>query len=217
MVKLAIFDMDGTLLNTLADLAEACNHALRKGGFPVHTEDEYKNFVGRGPMHLIERALPEERRDSATVQKTRGDFSEYYEEHSLDSTKPYDGVDYAMKTAREAGVSIAVLSNKPDEYAVSLSEIFFPGLIDLPAGSKQGVPLKPDPSAGLEIMRHFGVSPEETVYIGDSGVDMQTGKRLGAYTVGVTWGFRPKNELQECGADVIIDNVEELIKILVDK
>lgn len=217
MFKLAIFDMDGTLLNTLADLAEACNHALSEGGFPVYKVDEYKDFIGRGPMYLVEQALPEANRDDATLKKTREAFSAYYDKHSLDFTKPYDGVADAIKSAREAGVSIAIWSNKPNEFAVNLSEKFFAGLIDLPVGSKEGVPLKPDPAVGVEIMRHFGVSPDETVYIGDSGVDMQTGKGLGAYTVGVTWGFRPKDELQKCGADVIVDNVEQLIKILIDK
>lgn len=217
MFKLAIFDMDGTILDTLIDLAEACNHALRKGGFPVHEVDEYRNFVGRGPAYLVEQALPADNRDGATVKKTREAFAEYYEAHDMDATKPYDGVIGAMESIREAGVGVAVLSNKPHGYAIHLSEVYFPGLIDLSVGSRDGVPLKPDPAPGLEIMRHFGASPDETVYIGDSGVDMQTGKRLGAYTVGVSWGFRPKSELQEQGADVIIDKVDELCKIIVDK
>lgn len=209
--------MDGTLIDTLTDLADACNHALRKGGFPVHPTDAYKEFIGRGPLNLIRGALPEENRGEETVRTVRGFFHEYYSAHSEDNTKPYRGVTEAIKKLREAGVRIAVCSNKYHDDAVKMSETYFPELIDMTVGFRDGMKLKPDPEACIGIMKRFGASRKETVYIGDSGVDMQTGRNLGVTTIGVAWGFRPKKELEDQGAEVIIDKAEELPQIVLDK
>lgn len=217
MFKLAIFDLDGTLLNSLDDLAAACNFALSKAGFPTYEAEAYKQFIGRGPVNLVKDALPELNRDDATVQKTLDDFLNYYHTHSSDLTKPYDGILDMLHAVREAGVDIAVLSNKPHEQTCMLCEQYFSGLVSKAVGFKRGVEPKPNPEPGFELIRSFGVLPEDTVYIGDSGVDMLTGKALGAYTVGVSWGYRTKDELQSNGADIIIDKACELIKIIVDK
>lgn len=217
MVKLVIFDMDGTLVDTLTDIAHACNHALRVGGFSVHPVEEYREFIGRGPLHLIRSALPEQNRDDDTVKTVRGYFHKYYSAHSKDNTKPYDGMVKTVETLRASGVSVAVCSNKPHKDAVEMGGVYFPGLIDMTVGFTDGIKPKPDPESALMIIRRFGTSLEETVYIGDSGVDMQTGRNLGVTTVGAGWGFRPKKELEDCGADVIIDKAEDLLKIVLDK
>lgn len=217
MFKLAIFDLDGTLLNTLGDIAEATNFALRQQGFPMHEVERYKDFLGRGPDYLIRSALPEQARDDATVSDTKRTFSAYYAKHSEDLTKPYDGIIDALRDIKRAGVHIAVFSNKPHDATVYLCGEYFPGLIDMPCGLREGAKTKPDATVGLAIMERFGVSADETIYIGDSGIDMQTGRNLGVYKVGVSWGFRPKNELVSEGADVIIDKAEQLIKIVIDK
>lgn len=217
MYKLAIFDMDGTLLDTLADIANACNYALADGGFPVHEEEEYKAFIGRGPIYLIEKALPEHARVEATIARTRQIFEEYYVIHSEDFTKPYDGTLDMLKALRDAGIKSAIYSNKPHIGVVSLAEVFFGGLYDLAFGFRDGIPPKPEPDTGLEIMRRFGVTVDETVYIGDSDVDMRTAKNMGVYAVGVAWGFRTRAELESNGADVIVDKMSELEKIIIDK
>lgn len=217
MFKLAIFDLDGTLLNTLEDLAAASNFALDQQGFPTYGVEQYKDFIGRGLDHLIWNVLPEHARSDETAKKTKGLFTSYYAIHSEDLTRPYDGIVEVLRAVKEAGVHTAVYSNKPHESAVYLCGEYFAGLIDMPCGFKDGAKTKPDATVGLKIMEDFGVASSETVYIGDSGVDMRTGKNLGVYTVGVSWGFRPKSELVSEGADVIIDKAEQLFKIVIDK
>ena len=217
MFKLAIFDLDGTLLDTLTDLAVSCNYALDGFGFDEHEPERYKDFIGRGVTNLIKSALPEHSRDDATVAAVKFRFMEHYREHSQDLTRPYDGIPDMLCVVRSAGIKTAVVSNKPHENAVSMSAVYFPGLLDIVFGQRDGIPIKPNPTVVFRIMEHFGVTAEETIYIGDSGVDMQTGRAAGIFTVGVSWGFRPKDELRENGADIIIDKVSLLKKIIVDK
>lgn len=215
--KLALFDLDGTLLNTLADIAGACNYALVNVGFPVYREEEYKGFIGRGPVYLITSALPAYARDEATVAYTRQVFQKYYLEHSAGLTKPYDGTIDMLRTVRSAGIKTVIYSNKPHDGVCLLAERFFKGLYDFAVGFRDGVPPKPEPDTGLEIIRKFGASANETAYIGDSDIDMQTAKNIGAYAIGVTWGFRTRLDLEEGGADIIIDKMSELAEIIIDK
>lgn len=217
MHKLAFFDMDGTLLNTLSDLAAACNYALASGGFPVHEEEQYKAFIGRGPVYLVESALPVNARSEAVIADTRRIFQTYYTEHSMDLTKPYEGVIDVLRAVRGVGIKLVIYSNKPHDIVVELSEKFFDGLYDFAVGFRDGVPPKPEPDMGLELMQRFGVTAEEAVYVGDSGIDMLTAKNIGAYAVGVTWGFCTRTDLKINGADVIINKVNELSKIIIDK
>lgn len=217
MYKLAIFDLDGTLLNTLDDLAAAANYALAEQGFPVYETFQYKSFIGRGLDNLIWDVLPQHVRSNEAAKRTKELFAEYYAIHSEDLTKPYDSVIDVLKNIKEAGIHTAIYSNKPHDSAVCLCNRYFSGLIDLLCGFKDGTKTKPDATTGFKIMEHFDVLPEETIYVGDSGVDMQTARNLGVYSVGVSWGFRPKSELMREGADVIIDKAEQLIKIVVDK
>lgn len=214
-MKLAIFDLDGTLLDTIADLAAATNFALAHYGLPTHKEEEYKFFVGNGINKMFERALPEDKRNEEYITKLRSQFVPYYDVHNSDLSRPYPGMVELLKELQRNNIAIGVASNKYQEAAVKLVLQFFPGVdFSLILGQREGVPSKPDPTIAYEIIEHTGIAKEDTVYIGDSCVDMQTGKNAGVTTVGVSWGFRPKAELESYGPDFIADNADELRKYL---
>ncbi len=205
--KTAIFDLDGTLLATLDDLADSVNIALTKHGYPTHETSKYCYFVGNGARALIERALPEEiQSNEEIVSKVLATYKEVYEVHYIDKTKPYDGIHTLLSTLNNMGIKLAVLSNKPDDKTKELTEHFFP---DIPfaavCGGRVGVPLKPDPKAVYEVLSICGGTPSKTFYMGDSGVDMITAKNAGIYACGATWGFRTADELEKAGADVLCD------------
>lgn len=216
MYRLAVFDLDGTLLNTLDDLAAACNYALQSEGYPVHPHEAYKLFVGGGAYNLIKRILPSESNNAAVIEKVTAVFSAYYSDHAQDYTKPYPGVLEMLERIRAAGIAVAVLSNKPDRYTGVLVKEYFPGLVDIAYGQREGVPIKPDPTALFEIMKYCGCEKRDCVYIGDSGIDMQTGNSAGVYTIGVSWGFRTKEELEKDGAMLIVDKTSQLGDFIVD-
>lgn len=214
-MKLAIFDLDGTLLDTIADLAAATNFALAHYGLPTHKEEEYKFFVGNGINKMFERALPEDKRNEEYITKLRSQFVPYYDVHNSDLSRPYPGMVELLKELQRNNIAIGVASNKYQEAAVKLVLQFFPGVdFSLILGQREGVPSKPDPTIAYEIIEHTGIGKEDTVYIGDSCVDMQTGKNAGVTTVGVSWGFRPKVELESYSPDFIADNADELRKYL---
>lgn len=214
-MKLAIFDLDGTLLDTIADLAAATNFALAHYGLPTHKEEEYKFFVGDGINKMFERALPEDKRNEEYITKLRSQFVPYYDVHNSDLSRPYPGMVELLKELQRNNIAIGVASNKYQEAAVKLVLQFFPGIdFALILGQREGVPSKPDPTIAYEIIEHTGIAKEDTVYIGDSCVDMQTGKNAGVTTVGVSWGFRPKAELESYNPDFIADNADELRKYL---
>ena len=212
---LVIFDLDGTLLNTIGDLAVACNAVLAMRGLPQHTYDEYCHFVGNGIMRLVERALPEELRTPYTVAAVRADFVKYYTEHIDVYTKPYEGIPELVAEIARRGVRIAVASNKFQTGTEKLIRLFFPG-IEFAAvfGQREGVPLKPDPAVVEEILALTGVAKERVLYVGDSGVDMQTATAAGVRSVGVTWGFRERAELEEAGARHIVDSPAGILELL---
>ena len=212
---LVIFDLDGTLLNTIGDLAVACNAVLAMRGLPQHTYDEYCHFVGNGIMRLVERALPEELRTPYTVAAVRADFVKYYTEHIDVYTKPYEGIPELVAEIARRGVRIAVASNKFQTGTEKLIRLFFPG-IEFAAvfGQREGVPLKPDPAVVEEILALSGVAKGGVLYVGDSGVDMQTAAAAGVRSVGVTWGFRERAELEEAGARHIVDSPAGILELL---
>ena len=212
---LVIFDLDGTLLNTIGDLAVACNAVLAMRGLPQHTYDEYCHFVGNGIMRLVERALPEELRTPYTVAAVRADFVKYYTEHIDVYTKPYEGIPELVAEIARRGVRIAVASNKFQTGTEKLIRLFFPG-VEFAAvfGQREGVPLKPDPAVVEEILALTGVAKERVLYVGDSGVDMQTAVAAGVRSVGVTWGFRERAELEEAGARHIVDSPAGILELL---
>ncbi len=212
MTRLIIFDLDGTLIDTREDIANACNHALEQCGFPTHALDEYNMLVGRGIDNLFRGALPEGCRDEALVSKMRSIFVPYYNEHKCDFTRPYEGIIEALEELHEKGLKFAVASNKYQEGTEQLVEKFF-GKYEFVRilGQRDGKPIKPDPLIVSEAMEGMpGIKPDEVVYCGDSDVDMQTGLGAGVRTIGVTWGFRTREELQSYSPYALIDHPREI-------
>lgn len=215
MKKLAIFDLDGTLLNTIEDLGYAANHALQAHGYPTHSIASYPFFVGNGVRRLIERVLPEDARTEATIDRLLITFKEYYNDHNTDYTKPYEGIPELLSLLSSRGVAIAVASNKYQAATEKLISHFFPTLSFIAVeGQKEGVPVKPDPSIVFEILAKAKTPKADTIYIGDSGVDMETARRACVDSVGVTWGFRPEKELVENHADTIVNRPDDIAKLI---
>ena len=212
---MVIFDLDGTLINSVADLGQATNHALQLHGFPMHDLSKYNYFVGNGVTKLIERALPEQFRDEATIEKVKSGFLDYYMRHKTDLTRPYDGIPELLHALQEKGVKIAVASNKFIAGTQALVKGFFPD-IDFCAvlGQREGVPIKPDPYIANEAMQLAGVGRGDCLYVGDTATDMQTASNAGLESVGVSWGFRPVSELKDAGAAHIIDKPAELLSLV---
>lgn len=196
--SLVIFDLDGTLLDTIRDLGEATNHALEATGYAPHSLEAYPLFVGNGVRRLIERALPEDARTDQTIARVRKHFEEYYDSHNCDNSHPYPGIPELLETLTDMDVKVAVASNKYQRAVTDLISHFFP---DIPwvavEGQKEGVPVKPDPSVVFEILGKCPTPKEKVLYVGDSGVDMETARRACVDSVGVTWGFRPVRELRQ--------------------
>ncbi len=213
MKHAVIFDLDGTLLNTLGDLRAATNHALEVRGLPPHSMEEIRQFIGNGIRLLICRAMPEGTPE-AEIDAALDDFKAYYAAHIHDRTVPYDGIPQLLTALRKRGIQVAVLSNKIDSASQELIEYFFPGKTDVVFGEHVGVPRKPDPTSCRMVMQQLGVQPEQVLYVGDSGTDMQTAKNAGLYAVGVTWGFRSKEVLLKYGADVLVHRPEQILQIL---
>lgn len=213
MKHAVIFDLDGTLLNTLGDLRAATNHALEVRGLPPHSMEEIRQFIGNGIRLLICRAMPEGTPE-AEIDAALDDFKAYYAAHIHDRTVPYDGIPQLLTALRKRGIQVAVLSNKIDSASQQLIEYFFPEKTDVVFGEHVGVPRKPDPTSCRMVMQQLGVQPEQVLYVGDSGTDMQTAKNAGLYAVGVTWGFRSKEVLLKYGADVLVHRPEQILQIL---
>ena len=210
--QLVIFDLDGTLLNTVADIAAATNDALRTLGYPTHSEDAIQGFVGNGVSKLLERSLPEDSRTEENVSLLRAHFTEYYDKHNADLSTPYPGIQELLRSLHEAGVMLAVASNKYQSATEKLVAHYFPG-IDFVCvlGQRPDVPVKPSPHIVHEIMDKAKVAGEYILYVGDSGVDMQTAQNAHVDAIGVSWGFRPRAELQSFSPLGIIDRAEELM------
>lgn len=204
MKKLAIFDLDGTLLNTLDDLAAAGNHLLRAHGWPEHPVERYKIFVGNGIYKLVERMIPPGSDHSpGAIALLRDEYNAYYSAHNADLTRPYPGVSEMLDALREAGVVCAVLSNKPHAFTVALCKSLLGDRFSVVHGQREGYPTKPDRLLTEEILEETGTLTADTIYVGDSGVDMQTAKNGGLFAVGALWGFRTETELRENGADAL--------------
>ena len=200
--RLFIFDLDGTLLNTIGDLAVACDHMLTMRGLPTHTYEEYCTFVGNGIMRLVERALPEELRTEEYVKAARKDFVDYYIDHIDQKSVPYEGIIELVDELQAKGAKLAVASNKFQAGTDKLIRKFFPNIdfVDI-CGNREGVPLKPDTALVDFILEKAGVERNRVAMVGDSGVDIQTARNAGITSVGVSWGFRSVEELKENRAD----------------
>ena len=212
--RLAIFDLDGTLLDTLEDLANATNHVLAQMGYPTRTVEEVRRFVGNGIRNLISRALPEGV-DEAEITRAFELFLPYYQEHSTDCTRPYEGIPELLARLRTEGYRIVILSNKADAAVRSLCERYFQGLYDLCRGERAGVAKKPAPDAVYEILSEMNVPKEAAVFIGDSEVDVLTAKNAGVALFCVDWGFRSADTLRQAGAERIISDTGSLLNALI--
>lgn len=212
MVKLVIFDLDGTLLDTLKDLADACNHALEMCGCPHRTLDEYRHLIGGGVTKLLRHALPSEKQNDEMAQKMRSYFIPYYTENICVSTRPYDGIEGLLETLSDAGVKFAIASNKFQTGTETLAENLLGRFEFIKVlGQREGCPVKPDPQIIRDVMTEIpDLKPEEVVYCGDSDVDMMTGHNAGIRSIGVSWGFRGKEELQACNPWIVVDSPAEI-------
>lgn len=213
--RLAIFDLDGTLLDTVADLANATNQALTQCGYPTHPTDAYYQFVGNGINKLFFRALPEEARTEENVMRIRSLFVPYYNEHNADDSRPYPGVSELLRTLQAQGVQVAVASNKYQQATAKLVGHFFPDIrFAAVYGQREGVAIKPDPAIVADILDDTGISRADTIYIGDSGVDMQTARNAEVESIGVSWGFRSVEELIDNGAEHIVHHAGEIAALI---
>ena len=210
----AIFDLDGTLVNSLDDLANNANDTLHAYGFPVHEVEAYRYFVGNGSRKLIERILPEKHAtDMAFVEQFMSEYKDCYARNLLQKTKPYDGIMEMLEELRRRGIPMAVCTNKHQSAAEMIVKTLFPhGIFQEIIGDQEGLPRKPDPQKVLRIMRDFGVTGEQTAYFGDTDVDMDTARNAGAFAVGVLWGFRAREELVAHGADILLTHPMELFE-----
>ena len=209
MLKAVLFDLDGTLLNTLDDLAASVAHAMREMGLAPRTRDEVRQFVGNGARALCEKCLGEGA-EEAQIAELQALFQAHYKEHLRDATAPYPGVIAMLEALRDRGVKRGVVSNKFSAASKAVCEAYFGDLIDVVVGEEPGVRKKPAPDSLLAAMQRLGVTPEECAMVGDSPQDILAAKAAGCRSVGVTWGFRSRKELEEAGADVIIDSAEAL-------
>lgn len=208
-----IFDMDGTLLNTLCDLADATNYALEECGFPTRTDNEVRNFIGNGVEMLIRRAVPKDTPEDK-IQECLGIFKIYYTHNSHNKTKPYDGIIELLTNLKRKGFKLGVVSNKFDRAVKKLCDEYFCGLIDIATGESETTPKKPDPTGVLKTIEELGAKPEQTVLVGDSDVDIETAKNAGISSVGVLWGYRDEKVLTDAGADELVDSPQKLEFIL---
>lgn len=206
-----IFDLDGTLLNTLNDLAASTNYALRWAGMPEHSVDDVRRFVGNGVKKLMERAIPDGL-DNPKFDETYATFRKHYLEHSRDTTKPYSGIPEVLAELKRRGKKLAIVSNKFYAATQELARHFFPETIEVAIGERENIRKKPAPDTVLEAMRQLGVGKEGTVYIGDSDVDIDTARNVGVPCISVLWGFRDRDFLIEHGATHLISKPEELLK-----
>ena len=213
MYKAVLFDMDGTVLDTVGDLTDAINVSLEKFGFPARSQEEVKSFLGKGPAHFVNCAVPEGT-DAATKQQVLAFYEPYYDSHCQIKTAPYPGIMELLKALQARGIKLAVISNKQEPAVKALAEQHFAGLLELAVGTSARIRCKPDPSAVLAAMAELGVEKEETLYVGDMDVDLNTARNAGIDCVCVAWGFLGRKKLEARGAEQIVDNTEQLLEFI---
>ncbi len=215
MYKLIIFDLDGTLLDTLEDLAGSVNFALQQYNFPLHPVDAYRFMVGNGVNKLLERALPVEHRNQDMVQMLKQDFLKHYFAHSEELTRTYPGISKLVEKLYIEGYRLAIASNKMHGATLALTQRFFPEIkFSVILGQREGVPVKPDPAIVEDILKVTGIEKEKVLYVGDSGIDVATAYNAKIDFAGVLWGFRPRGELEAVGAKTFVENADELYELI---
>lgn len=215
MKRLVVFDLDGTLINSIADLTVAVNQALVACGYPTHSEQECSMMVGNGVRKLFERALPEGERTEENVERIRELFIPFYDIHNADLSRPYEGICELLAELQTRGIEMAVASNKYHSATQKLIAHYFPNIrFEVVLGHREGVPAKPHPQIVDDIIAHTGVLKEDILYVGDTSVDMQTAVNAGVDVIGVSWGYRPREELAAHNPLAIIDHPNELLQYL---
>jgi phosphoglycolate phosphatase len=213
--KAVVFDLDGTLLDTIEDLANSMNAVLFRSGFPMHSAEEYKYFIGNGLRNLVLKALPTEKRDDATIDSSLAAMNEEYSRRWDEKTCPYEGIPELLDELTQRNIRLSILSNKPHKFTKLAAAKFLSNWnFEVIFGERLSVPKKPDPSAAIEISAVLGIPPEEFLYLGDSGTDMKTARAAGMYAVGALWGFRGEEELITEGAVSVIRSPLEFIDLL---
>lgn len=213
--KAVIFDLDGTLLDTLSDLGDSMNSVLKRHDLPVHDIESYKYMIGSGVEFLVRRALPDSINDTDEVNEFITEYRAEYEKNWKNKTRPYDGVIDLIKSLQSLGLKVAVLTNKPHDYTEMCIREFFPSVrFDIFVGHRPGKKPKPDPGGAVEIAEIFNVSSDQILYIGDTSVDMETAVAAGMYPVGVLWGFRSEKELLQSGAEDLLHKPEDLLQVI---
>lgn len=213
--KAVLFDLDGTLLNTIDDLSNSMNAILKNAGLPTHETEQYKLFVGNGVRSLVSRSLPEQYRNAETIDAFTSSMRKEYSKRWNENTHPYEGVPELLDELKINNIKMAILSNKSDEFTKQIAKSLLPGWkFSVVFGERASVPRKPDPSAALEIAEMMGLEPKDFLYLGDSDTDMETANSAGMYAIGALWGFRNSNELIEAGAKAVIEHPMDLIKYL---
>ena len=213
--RAVLFDLDGTLLNTIDDLADSMNATLERYGYPRHPVAAYRYFVGDGLVNLVLRSLPEDHRDEVTVNRLMVDQREEYGRRWANKTRPYDGVPELLDALEEQGLALCVLSNKPDDFTRLVVQKLLPKWkFAVVRGERKDTPKKPDPTGARQIAAELGLSEGEFLYVGDTGTDMRTAIAAGMFPVGALWGFRTREELMETGAKVLIEQPGDLLNLM---
>ncbi len=214
MIKAVLFDLDGTICNSLGDLAAAVNLALKEMGFRTHEVDAFKYFVGNGIPKMIERALPEGHKTPEDIEKAMAIFMPYYKAHSSDLTYKYEGIAELLEELKKRNIKIAVCTNKAEPLAIEVVKDLCGDIFDLVFGQREGIPGKPDPTLAKLLMQELNVEAQECIFMGDTGVDVRTAVNSGAVAVGVLWGYRDIEELNENGAEFVIEKPLELLNLI---
>ncbi|NVM22187.1 MAG: HAD family hydrolase [Desulfobacterales bacterium] len=213
--KAVLFDLDGTLLDTLEDVADSANSALARYGLPTHGVDAYRYFVGDGVTTLVSRALPAQKQDDDIIEACVKAFRENYSRNRDANTRPYEGVPALLDALAAKHVQMAILSNKPDDFTKRCTSELLPNhSFEMILGHRHGIPMKPDPAGALQIAENLGIASSRFLYLGDSGIDMKTAVRAGMFPVGALWGFRSREELEKHGAQAVIERPMDLLGLL---
>lgn len=214
MPSLFVFDLDGTLLDSIPDIASSMNVILERHGYPVHPEPAYRYFVGSGARCLVERALPETARTPEIVQPFLKEYMDYYARHMRELTHPFEGVREALESLQERGVLLSVASNKPHEVMEEIMAHYFPSIrFAAVFGHRKGYAVKPDPAIVNDILKVTGIAKKDVLYTGDTSVDMQTAYAAGVQSVGVLWGYRSRKELLAAGADFLVEKPADWLSL----